>query len=156
MLERLQGAQVHLLGHSLGGLLILECLRRYRLERPGRVVLLGSPMLGSRTAQRLGRIGLARPLLGRAVCEQLLSAHARRWDIERELGVIAGTLPLGFGRLVMWRFGEDNDGTIAVSETQIPGARAYLRLPVSHLGLLLSAQVARETGSFLQYGEFGR
>src|SRR5579862_6625394 len=63
MLERLSAEQIHLLGHSLGGLIILEYLRRYRLERPGRVVLLGSPLLGSRTAGRLGRIGLARPLL---------------------------------------------------------------------------------------------
>jgi pimeloyl-ACP methyl ester carboxylesterase len=156
MLEKLPGEQIHLLGHSLGGLIILECLRRYRFERPGRVVLLGAPLLGSRTAERLGRFGLARPLLGRAVCEQLLTPEERRWTSERELGVIAGTLPLGFGRLVTMRFGEDNDGTIAVAETQIPGAKAYLTLPVSHLGLLFSARVAAEAGSFFQSGQFGR
>ena len=155
MLERLPGEQVHLLGHSLGGLVILECLRRYRLERPGRVVLLGSPLLGSRTAGRLGRLSLARPLLGRAVCEQLLAPKARRWTSEHELAVISGTMPLGFGRLVTLSFGEDNDGTIAVSETRIPGAKAYLTLPVSHLGLLLSARVAHEAGSFFECGEFG-
>jgi len=155
MLERLPGEQVHLLGHSLGGLIILECLRRHRLERPGRVVLLGAPLLGSRTAARLGRLGLARPFLGRAVCEQLLTPQARRWASERELGVISGTMPLGFGRLVTPYFGEPSDGTIAVSETQIPGAKAYLTLPVSHLGLLLSARVAHEAGSFFEYGEFG-
>ena len=156
MLQGLSGEPVHLLGHSLGGLIILEYLRRYRLERPGRVVLLGAPLLGSRTAERLGRFGLARPLLGRAVCEHLLAPQARRWTSERELGVISGTLPLGFGRLVTLSFGEDNDGTIAVSETEIPGAKAYLRSHVSHLGLLLSAGVAREVGSFLQHGQFGR
>ncbi len=154
MLQRLPGDQVHLLGHSLGGLIILECLRGYRPERPGRVVLLGSPLLGSRTAGRLGRVGLARPLLGRAVCEQLLAPQARHWTSDRELGVISGTKPLGLGRLVT-RFAEDSDGTIAVSETQIPGAKACLRVPVSHLGLLFSARVAHEAGSFLQYGEFG-
>lgn len=155
MLEQVPGEQVHLLGHSLGGLVILEYVRRYRLERPGRVVLLGSPLLGSRTAARLGRLGLARPLLGRAVCEQLLAPQARSWESERELAVISGTMPLGFGRLVTMSFGEDNDGTIAVSETRIPGAKAYLSLPVSHLGLLLSSRVAHEAGSFFQHGEFG-
>jgi pimeloyl-ACP methyl ester carboxylesterase len=155
MLEHVPGEQVHLLGHSLGGLVILECLRRYRLERPGRVVLLGSPLLGSRTAGRLGRLRFARPLLGRAVCEQLLAPQARHWTSDRELAVISGTMPLGFGRLVTMRFGEDNDGTIAVSETRIPGAKAYLALPVSHLGLLLSSRGAHEAGSFFQCGEFG-
>lgn len=154
MLQQVPGRRVHLLGHSLGGLIILEYLRRHRIERPGRVVLLGSPLLGSRAAARLGRLGLARPLLGRAVCEQLLTPRVRSWSSERELGVISGTLPLGFGRLVM-RFEEDSDGTIAVSETLIPGAKAYLTLPVSHLGLLLSPAVARQAGSFLQYGRFG-
>jgi pimeloyl-ACP methyl ester carboxylesterase len=154
MLQQLPGPQIHLLGHSLGGLIILECLRRYRIERPGRVVLLGSPLLGSGTAARLARVGLARPLLGRAVCEQLLTPQVRRWTSERELGVIAGTLPLGFGRLVK-RFDEDSDGTIAVSETRIPGAKAFLSLPVSHMGLLLSERVAHEAGSFFQSGRFG-
>jgi pimeloyl-ACP methyl ester carboxylesterase len=155
MLQQLPGRQVHLLGHSLGGLIILECLRRHRIERPGRVVLLGSPLLGCRTAARLGRLGLARPLLGRAVCEQLLAPQPRRWTSERELGVISGSMPLGFGRLVTLRFGEENDGTIAVSETRIPGAKAYLTLPVSHLGLLFSSRVAREAGGFFQHGRFG-
>jgi pimeloyl-ACP methyl ester carboxylesterase len=155
MLQQLPGRQVHLLGHSLGGLIILECLRRYRIERPGRVVLLGSPLLGCRTAARLGRLRLARPLLGRAVCEQLLAPQPRRWTSERELGVISGSMPLGFGHLVRLRFGEENDGTIGVSETQIPGAKAYLTLPVSHLGLLFSPRVAREAGRFFQHGRFG-
>jgi pimeloyl-ACP methyl ester carboxylesterase len=154
-LARTEEPQVHLLGHSLGGLIILECLQRYPMAQWGRVVFLGAPVMGSRIAARLGRFGPVQPLLGRAVCEELLVARERRWTLPRELGVIAGTLPLGLGQLVT-RFGaEANDGSIAVSETEIPGATAHLALPVSHMGLLLSARVARETGSFLEYGRFG-
>jgi pimeloyl-ACP methyl ester carboxylesterase len=154
-LARIEEPQVHLLGHSLGGLIILECLRRYPMAQWGRVVFLGAPVMGSRIAARLGRLGLARAVLGRAVCEELLAPRERRWTLPRELGVIAGTLPLGLGQLVT-RFGaQANDGSIAVSETKIPGATAHLALPVSHMGLLLSARVARETGSFLEYGRFG-
>jgi len=36
----------------------------------------------------------------------------------------------------------------------LPGATAHLVLPVSHLGMLVSARVARETGMFLQQGRF--
>src|SRR5579872_5418094 len=96
----LPAQNIHLLGHSLGGLVILEYLRRHPMDRPGRVVFLGAPVMGSRTAERLGRFGLARALLGRAVCEQLLEPRVRRWMAPRELGVIAGTTPLGFGQLV--------------------------------------------------------
>ena len=51
-------------------------------------------------------------------------------------------------------FDEDNDGTIAVSETRMPGMSDDLVLPVSHLGMLVSARVARETGLFLTEGLF--
>ena len=147
--------QVHLLGHSLGGLVIQRCLARYPMRQPGRVVFLGTPAAGSRAARRLAQSPWGRSMLGATSAEELLGAQPRRWDSERELGVIAGTLPFGFGRLLL-KFDEDNDGTVAVSETKIAGAAAFLPLPSSHSGLLLSARVARETGSFLEYGSFGR
>jgi pimeloyl-ACP methyl ester carboxylesterase len=147
--------QVHLLGHSLGGLLIQRCLERYPMHQPGRVVFLGTPAGGSLAARRLARSRWGRALLGATGAEELLGEQPRRWDGGRELGIIAGTVPFGFGRLLL-KFDEDNDGTVAVSETQMAGAAGFLPLPTTHSGLLWSARVARETGSFLEYGSFGR
>ena len=123
-------------------------------QPPGRVVFLGTPSMASRAANAVGRFRLGRAILGPAASEGLLYAHEHRWSQERELGIIAGTRPLSFGRLVT-KFDEDNDGTVAVSETRLPGAKAHLTLPVSHTGLLLSARVAHEVGQFLEYGHFG-
>ncbi len=158
--------RVHLVGHSLGGLIIMRTLQRYRSPKIGRVVLLGSPMLGSRAAQRFDWLftrvgsaadvpGLGQRLLGPTVVEELLQTRERRWELPYELGIIAGTHARGLGRVLV-NFGERNDGTAAVSETRLPGAKSHLELPVSHMGLLLSARVARETGSFLDFGCFGR
>jgi hypothetical protein len=36
----------------------------------------------------------------------------------------------------------------------MPGAADHITLPVSHLGMLLSARVAHETGHFLTQGRF--
>jgi pimeloyl-ACP methyl ester carboxylesterase len=150
-----EAPSVHLLGHSLGGLLIQRCLERYPMSQPGRVVFLGTPAAGSRAARRFAQSGWGRHLLGPASTEELLGEHSGRWDIGRELGIIAGTMALGFGRLLV-EFDEDSDGTVAVSETRLEGAAGFLTLPVTHSGMLLSAQVAREAGSFLEYGRFGR
>jgi pimeloyl-ACP methyl ester carboxylesterase len=154
LIERLQAPQVHLIGHSLGGSIVLECLERHALRRPGRVLLMGAPVLGSRSAQHLARWSWGRRVMGRAVADELLAPPARRWDSSREVGIIAGTRPLGFGQLLL-RFDEPNDGTVALSETQLPGATASIQLPLTHMGLLFSAKAAREAGSFLMHGRFG-
>jgi pimeloyl-ACP methyl ester carboxylesterase len=146
--------RLHLVGHSLGGLVILRCLERYPIRQPGRVVFIGTPAQGSRSAYHLSQRGWGRRLLG-AMRRELLPSPQRQWSSDRELGIIAGTSPAGLGRMLL-TFSEDNDGTVAVSETQLPGAKEVLRLRASHSGMLLSARVARETGSFLEYGSFGR
>jgi pimeloyl-ACP methyl ester carboxylesterase len=148
---------LHLVGHSLGGLVILNLFERPEgawLPR-GRIVLLGSPLNGSLAARNLARVPLGRAIMGRTAAEELLVSRAHRWNGARELGVIAGDLGFGLGRLV-GTLGSPNDGTIRVEETEIEGAADRVVLRVSHSGMLFSAAVARATGSFLSAGRFGR
>jgi pimeloyl-ACP methyl ester carboxylesterase len=151
----IEAPQVHLVGHSLGGLVILRYLERFSMRQPGRVVFIGTPAAGSQSARHIGRWRWGRRILGATVASELLAPQQRHWSAERELGIIAGTSSVGLARLLV-RFREDNDGVIAVSETRLPGAKQFLLLRSSHSGMLLSARVARETGSFLEYGSFGR
>jgi pimeloyl-ACP methyl ester carboxylesterase len=144
---------LHFVGHSLGGLVIYRMLERYPDHPPGRVVFLGTPAVASRAAVRTARMRWAAPLVGRCASEELLTEHARKWQATRDLGIIAGTRRLGLGQFVA-HFDEDCDGTIAVSETRLPGATDHITLPVSHMGMLLSARVATEVGTFLEKGRF--
>jgi pimeloyl-ACP methyl ester carboxylesterase len=153
-IKSLSASRVHLIGHSLGGLVILRALAEHGPFPAGRVVFLGTPCVASSAASRVARLRYGRTILGQMGSEALLDPNQRRWSGERALGIIAGTQPLSIGRLVT-DFQEPNDGTVAVSETQLPGASAYLTLSVSHTGMLLSARVAKETGSFLEHGRFG-
>ncbi len=145
--------ELHLVGHSLGGLVAYRFLERFPAQAPGRVVFLGTPAVASRAASEVARMAWARALLGHCVAEELLSARQRAWSIARDLGIIAGTLALGLGQLFV-RFDEANDGSVAVSETRLAGATDFIALPVSHFGMLLSARVASEIGSFLLNGHF--
>ena len=83
------------------------------------------------------------------------SEWARHVCEQREIGIIAGNVPLGFGRLVA-DFKEENDGSVTVSETRLEGAADHLVMPVSHKGMLVSSDVADQAGSFLKRGEFLR
>lgn len=151
--RNLEAPRLHFVGHSLGGLVIYRFLERYPRQPPGRVVFLGTPSVESRAAVQAAHFRLVASLMGRSVADELLRPRERRWDSERQLGIIAGTQPLGFGQILA-RFEEDCDGTIGVSETRLPGATDHITLPVSHLGMLVSVRVARETGIFLQEGRF--
>jgi hypothetical protein len=67
--------------------------------------------------------------------------------------VIAGTRPVGLGHFFTTLDG-DHDGTVAVSETRLPGATGFITLPVGHLGLLVSARAASEACRFVEEGRF--
>src|SRR5262245_50923954 len=152
--ERLDADTVHFVGHSLGGLVLYRYFEAARAAPPGRVVFLGSPTVKSQTAERVGRLPVFSSLIGRMVTEELVTpGGAREWRCKRELGLIAGTRPMGLGQFFA-RFDEDCDGTIGVSETKLPGHTAHLALPVSHMGMLASSVVADQVGEFLAQGRF--
>jgi pimeloyl-ACP methyl ester carboxylesterase len=154
---------LHLVGHSLGGLMILELFESCLSENgrlsdgrplpPGRIVLLGAPVRGSRAAQNLALLPFGRSIMGLTAADALLAERERRWSGVRDLGVIAGDLSIGFGRLV-GPFDVPNDGTVLVEETQIAGARQHLTVHASHSALVFSPAVARQTAAFLREGRF--
>ncbi len=55
---------------------------------------------------------------------------------------------------VIGELSNPNDGTVAVAETHLHGAKDHIALPVSHLGMLVSRQVAIQVVHFLQQGRF--
>lgn len=142
---------VHLVGHSLGGLVILQALSLQPDLPPGRVVLLGSPVRGSRVARRLAGYPGGRWLLGRSI--DALLGDAPGWQAQRDLGLIAGTLPLGIGLMTGGLSGR-HDGTVAVNETRLAGAQHAIEIHTSHTGLVFSGAVARQVCSFLRHGQF--
>lgn len=154
-LDAVPGDTIHLVGHSLGGVLICAMLERRVPARLGRVVCLGAPFKGSRTAARLARWPGGKHLVGACLGEVNARGGFQSVPAGVEVGSIAGRLPLGVGRL-FGPFPEPNDGTVAVAETQIEGLADHVVLPVSHVALLWSSAVAEQTEHFLLHGRFLR
>jgi pimeloyl-ACP methyl ester carboxylesterase len=143
---------VHLVGHSLGGLLLL----RFAALAPvplGRIVLLGSPVNGSRAARAFAQLPGAAIVFGALAGSELLREEPSRWRGSPDVGVIAGSHSLGFGRFI-GHLPEPNDGTVAVDETRLDGAADHVVLPVSHTGLLVATEVVDATVRFLNSGRF--
>ena len=144
--------RIHFVGHSLGGLLLLQMLAEHAEPRAGRVVLVGSPYHASYAASKLTRITLGRWLIGRSM-GQWLDQKAPACSNQYEVGSIAGCLSLGIGRLI-GSLPHPNDGVVAVEETRLPNTSDWIVLNVSHTGMLFSTKVARQVCAFLRHGHF--
>lgn len=148
--------KLHFVGHSLGGLVILRALQLTDDLPPGRAVLLGSPLQGSKAAEGVARVlPFGRAILGAAINAECINGEPCEWRGHRDIGVIAGSLGIGLGRLFA-HLNADHDGTVLVEETRLPGARDHIVLRTTHTGMLLSAEVAEQTRWFLREGRFKR
>jgi pimeloyl-ACP methyl ester carboxylesterase len=153
-------AQVHFVGHSMGGLVIDTYLRRYRPEFPaksmGRVVMMGTPHGGSEVADSLHRSWPYGVVFGPAGQELTTAARRRaRNSPFYELGMIAGTqgwlYPLG--QLCLQ---PPHDGCVSVESTHIEGMKDHLTLPVHHGLMPWNKAVHAQTLHFLKDGAFKR
>lgn len=144
--------KVDLVGHSLGGLVVLCALAKHPEVPVNRVVLLGSPCNDCEAMRQLLPSPQGRWMLGRA-----LPGWQPGWGPEVaarcEVGAIAGTRRMGLAALVVNLRG-DNDGAVRVDETRIAGLRDHLVLPVTHSGMLVSGRVATQVDAFLSTGRF--
>ncbi len=165
--------RVHIVGHSLGGILALALLRADP-DRYGRVVLLGSPVGGCQAARQFAYYPGANWLLGetaalwnalsvaeipaRSPVPSGVAAGAASESSEQEgveVGAIAGSEPFGLAHFFVGLQGA-HDGVVRVEETRVPGLADHLVMPVSHTGMLLSDAVAAQCNAFLLNGRFSR
>ena len=146
---------MHLVGHSLGGLLIRAYLVDRRPTNLGRVVLLGSPNKGSELADESDAIstvlldlaGPAARALGTG--EEDFAAGLPPPDFP--VGVIAGTRdnPVSNQWLPL-----PNDGMVSVESARLEGMTDFTEFNVTHWGLRNDGEVADQVVFFLNNEHF--
>lgn len=150
--EGLAAQSLHIVAHSMGGLVALKMLEFAPSIRCERLLLLGTPYTDSAAARRLGEFPGGDLLLGRSIAQWL--NEPRPGIRAGAVGVIAGTRGIGLGALITPDLPQPNDGVVALAETVLPVEAARIALPVSHSEMLLSAEVARQCCVFLRHGRF--
>lgn len=156
---------IDIIGHSLGGLIIRDFVAHYPKWQIGRCVTLGTPHNGSVSGDYIWRLVPA--IVGKSY-KQALDGTVAPLPKDIELGVIAGNKAQGLGQPILSYHNrrlrradsslQDNslvhDGTVYVTETQLASATDHLILTVTHTGMLIDKEVARQTIYFLNYGRF--
>jgi len=151
--DTLGNRPAHFVGHSLGGVVVLETLNRHPDIAVASALLLGSPVRGSFAGRRFARTRFGRWLLGES--GPCWEERGARWSRTAPLGVLAGSVPIGLGRMVGGRLPGLNDGVVRVEETAVDGMAVSMVLPQPHSWMPVSPGVARMTERFLRTGSFG-
>lgn len=149
-----EGDVIHVVGHSMGGILIRQVFERMPDPRPGRLVAIGSPFLDCWIAHRIsGMHARGYCLLGRTVHDHILRPRDPAWNGARELGVLAGTYPFGIG-CIFHDLPPPSDGVVLLPETRLEGIKDHFTIRMNHFGLLLSKRCCAQVARFLATGSF--
>ncbi len=153
--QGLDGA-VHLVCHSMGGLLARVYLARHRPARLGRVVMLGTPNGGSEIADRLKNLAPYRAYFGPAG-QQLVTRRDAATSgllptIDYEAGIIAGNRSVY--PITSMALPRPHDGRVSVANTRLDGMADHIVIRTSHPWLVRNREVIAQTIAFLRDGRF--
>ena len=115
-IHKLNLPDLHIVGHSLGGVIIMHLFDQFDDIPEGRVVMLGSPVKGSWIAQKVQNWPVVSPLLSRNMDNALSGENVPEWNTKRDWGMIAGTRSQGLS-IFTGGLPEEGDGTVLVKET---------------------------------------
>jgi pimeloyl-ACP methyl ester carboxylesterase len=147
------GEVLHVVGHSMGGVLMRHVFEQEPAPRPGRLVAIGSPFLDCWVARRGEGLPGGKLWMGQTVWDHLAGARDPVWRGRRDLGVMAGTFPLGLGSLFPG-LPKPSDGVVLWKETRLEGMTAHLTFRLNHFGMLGSRRCADQIALFLYRGIF--
>ena len=139
----------HLVGHSLGNIIVRNGFKK--TYRPGltRVVMLAPPNGPARLAKAFKDLGIFRWLTGDS--GQKLASDTFYKELPAPsvpFGIIAGDRGQGL------TFDEPNDGIVAVENTKLEGMADWILLHHAHTFIMNSADTAEQCVHFLQHGRF--
>lgn len=160
-----EGLPVHVVTHSLGGVLLRTWLHHAQRVLPAgsRVVMLAPPNAGSEIIDQLG----PRPWFQRAMGPAALQLSTDEDGLARQLppwthqdrngqvvplGIVAGTRSADpwFNGL----FDGPHDGKVSVASTHLPGSAGTLVVPATHTFMMNAPTIQHAVLEFLRDGRF--
>lgn len=153
-----QGAdKVHVVTHSLGGIVIRQYLQNNSLPEGSRIVMLGPPNKGSEVADVLMNSFIYKWLMGDA--GQSLGTDDDSYvnmlgPVEEDIGIIAGTRTVDPVSSLL--IPGPDDGKVSVDNTMLDEMADFICIPKSHPFMASSRTIMHQIEYFLEHGRFDK
>jgi len=136
---------VHLVVHSLGGILAMRSLPMIRKE--GKLIMLGSPVNGATVARAMGKKRWTAWMLKHAT-EPLENGVVDPTTFRKSMMIAGTSNSIGIARLVT-KLPEPNDGTVALIDTQASWININTTEKTNHFRMLFHKNIKRKIARFL-------
>jgi hypothetical protein len=146
---------LHLVSHSLGGILIRQYLQTHALPVGSRIVMLSPPNQGSEIADYLKSYGIYHWITGPAgqqLGTQADSVPNQLAPVDVPIGIIAGRT--SWNPLFSYVIPGPDDGKVAVTHARLEEMADFLVVPAGHTFIMNDDTVIAQTIHFLRYGRF--
>jgi pimeloyl-ACP methyl ester carboxylesterase len=147
---------LHIVTHSLGGILLRYCLQSHRPKNIKRVVMLTPANHGSEIIEIYRHAPwlalMAGPALQQSGMGNACFACKLQDEVNYELGIIAGSLPLDPLSLTVTPWPQD--GRASVESTRLAGMRDHTVIPAPHEFITWHPLAVYQTYHFLKHGRF--
>lgn len=155
VIDSLEGIDhIDIVAHSMGGLVSRAYLAKHDDSRLHRLVMLGVPNLGAEMADKVVALPLYQWICGPGGCELVTDPEGLIASLptpEFEFAIVAG----GKGTLTGYNplIPGDDDGTVTVASTRLPGASDFILVEGGmHSFLMFDERVVDATMRFLETG----
>jgi len=152
------GAQkIHLVSHSMGGILVRQFLQNHTLPLGSKVVMLSPPNQGSELSEKFGESWWYQWVVGPAGVS-LSTKHegiiSKLREVDEPVGIIAA-----YRDWSLWPntwLPQPNDGTVSVESMKLAEMDDFILVNSGHALMRFNDEVQRQIRQFLAVGEFAR
>ena len=147
--------KVHFVTHSMGGIIVRWCLKKYSLENISRIVMLAPPNQGSEVVDFLKGRRFIRSIMGPAFCQ--LSTDSDGFvntlgEVNADIGIIAGNRSIGGIHSIL--IPGPSDGKVSVARTRLNTMADFMVVRRAHTFIMNADEVIDAVTRFIEAGRF--